>query len=58
MRIAVGDSIEEVKAFRKKYYVNFPIYLDEKGEVAKQYGVAQAAQIVYYQQEGRYPLCE
>ena len=44
IRIAVGDSLEEVKAFRKKYYVNFPIYVDEKGEVAKQYGVVPAAQ--------------
>ncbi len=39
IRIAVGDSLEEVKAFRKKYYVNFPVYVDENGEVAKLYGV-------------------
>ena len=52
IRIAVGDSIEEVKAFRKKYYVNFPIYLDEKGEVAKQYGVAQPPKLFIINKKG------
>ena len=52
IRIAVGDSIEEVKAFRKKYYVNFPIYLDEKGEVAKQYGVSQPPKLFIINKKG------
>ncbi len=40
IRIAVGDTPEEVKKFREKYYVNYPMYVDENGEVAKRYGVA------------------
>lgn len=40
IRIAVGDSAEEVKRFRERYYVDYPIYVDENGEVAKRYGVA------------------
>jgi peroxiredoxin len=52
IRIAVGDSIEEVKAFRKKYYVNFPVYLDEKGEVAKQYGVARPPKMFIINKKG------
>jgi|GEM_PF-1059621 len=52
IRIAVGDSIEEVKAFRKKYYVNFPIYLDERGEVAKQYGVARPPKMFIINKKG------
>jgi len=39
IRIAVGDSLEDVKSFRKKYYVNYPVCVDEHGEVAKLYGV-------------------
>jgi peroxiredoxin len=40
IRIAVEDSLEDVNKFRKKYYVNYPIYVDEAGETAKLYGVA------------------
>lgn len=39
VRVAVQNSLEEVKDFRKKYYVNFPILVDEKGEIAELYNV-------------------
>ena len=52
IRIAVGDSLEEVKAFRKKYYVNFPIYVDEKEEVAKLYGVARPPKLFIINKKG------
>ena len=52
IRIAVGDSLEEVKAFKKKYYVNFPIYVDEKAEVAKLYGVAPPPKLFIINKKG------
>ena len=52
IRIAVGDSLEEVKAFRKKYYVNFPIYIDENAEAAKLYGVAKPPKLFIINKKG------
>jgi hypothetical protein len=45
IRIAVGDSLEDVKKFRKKYYVNYPVCVDESGEIAKLYGVVTAPKL-------------
>jgi peroxiredoxin len=53
VRIAVGDSPNEVKEFREKYYVKFPILVDEKGEVAKLYGVTRPAKIFIINKKGR-----
>jgi peroxiredoxin len=39
VRIAVNNSSEEIKKFTNDYYVNFPILVDEQGDVAKFYGV-------------------
>lgn len=39
LRIAVNNSIEEIKKFKKDYYVKFPIFVDERGGVAKLYDV-------------------
>jgi len=33
IRIAVRNSLEEVRNFKKAYYVTFPILVDEKGEI-------------------------
>jgi len=52
IRIAVGDSLEEVKAFRKKYYVNFPVYIDEQAAVAKLYGVARPPKMFIINKKG------
>ena len=45
IRIAVGDSLEDVNKFRKKYYVNYPVCVDENGEIAKLYGVVTAPKL-------------
>jgi len=41
VRIAVNNTSEEVATFKKDFYVNFPILLDKRGEVAKLFGVTE-----------------
>ncbi len=53
IRIAVGDSVEEVRIFRKKYYVKFPILVDEKGEVAKLYGATSLPKTFIINKKGK-----
>jgi len=53
VRIAVKDSMEEVKAFREKYYVNFPMLVDEKGEVANLYGVTHPPKVFIINKKGK-----
>ncbi|MCK5009857.1 MAG: redoxin domain-containing protein [Deltaproteobacteria bacterium] len=53
VRIAVGDSLNDVKEFREKYYVKFPILVDEKEEVAKLYGVTHPSKIFIINKKGR-----
>jgi hypothetical protein len=53
IRIAVKDSMEEVKALRKKYYVDFPILVDEKGEVANLYGATDPPKVFIMNKKGK-----
>ena len=41
VRIAVNNTSEEITQFKKDYYVNFPILVDEQGAVAKLFGVSE-----------------
>lgn len=52
IRVAVGDSLEDIKNFRKKYYINFPVYVDEHGEVARLYGVASLPKVFIINKKG------
>ena len=52
IRIAIGDSLEDVENFRKKYYVNFPVYVDENREVAKLYGVESPPKLFIVNKKG------
>ena len=52
IRIAVGDSLADVENFRKKYYVNFPVYVDENREVAKLYGVESPPKLFIVNKKG------
>jgi peroxiredoxin len=52
IRIAVGDSLEEAKNFRKKYYVNYPVYVDENREVANRYGVTSLPKVFIINKKG------
>jgi peroxiredoxin len=53
VRIAVKDSLEEVREFRKKYHVNFPMLVDEKGKVADLYGVTDPPKVFIMNKKGR-----
>ena len=41
VRIAVNNTSEEITQFKKDYYVNFPILVDEQGAAAKLFGVSE-----------------
>jgi len=41
VRVAVNNSSEEVAQFKKDFHANFPILVDEQGEVAKLFGVTE-----------------
>ncbi len=34
-----GDKAENLKLFKKQYHLNFPLLADDKGKIAKKYGV-------------------
>jgi peroxiredoxin len=53
IRIAVGDSPEKVNEFRKKYYVNFPILVDQDQRVARLYGVKDLPRVFIINKRGK-----
>ena len=53
IRVAVGDRPAEVNEFRKKYYVNFPILVDQNKEVARLYGVKDLPRVFIINKRGK-----
>jgi len=53
IRIAVGDSPAKVNEFRKRYYVNFPILVDQEGRVARLYGVKDLPRVFIINKRGK-----
>jgi peroxiredoxin len=53
IRIAVKDTVEEIKNFREKYYVTFPILVDEQGEVAQLYNISDLPRAFIINKKGK-----
>lgn len=53
VRIAVGDMPDKVNEFRKKYYVNFPILVDQDQKVARLYGVKDLPRVFIINKRGK-----
>ncbi len=53
VRIAVNDSARAVNAFKKKYYVDFPILVDKDGSVAEKYGVKTLSRTFIINKKGK-----
>jgi peroxiredoxin len=53
VRVAVRDSLEDVRKFKEKYYVNFPILLDENAAVAKSYGITKLSRTFVINKKGK-----
>lgn len=53
VRIAVGDTAQATKKFREKYYINFPVLVDEKSMVAKLYGITNLPRTFIINKKGK-----
>lgn len=53
VRIAVRNRLKDIVKFREKYYVNFPILIDEKGEVAELYNIKELSRTFVINKKGK-----
>ena len=53
VRIAINATNEEVNAFKRRYYINFPILVDKEGKVAQLYRVKNTPHSLVINKSGK-----
>jgi peroxiredoxin len=53
IRIAVGETSAAVEEFLRRHFVKFPVYVDERGEVARLYGIQGLPRTCIINKRGR-----
>ena len=52
VNVTASDSIEGAKAFAQEYGFQFPVLIDEKGEVAQKYAIRPIPTTLFVNSEG------